>query len=140
MPLLKWAGGKRWVAPDLAEVLKNLDYNRYYEPFCGGAALFFRLRPKRATLSDTNSELINCYQQIRDSPDDVIKVLKGFRNTEKEYYRIRDLRLRSRAVQPARIIYLTTLSFNGIYRVNLAGEFNVPYGYKTHVNPCDEEN
>jgi DNA adenine methylase len=138
-PLLKWTGGKRWLAPDLAAALNDVDFGRYYEPFCGGAALFFRLAPRKATLSDTNAELINCYMQIKEAPRSVIAALEQYKNSEADYYKIRDLRPRTDASRAARIIYLTTLSFNGIYRVNLAGKFNVPYGYKTHLDPCNEQ-
>lgn len=139
VPLLKWAGGKRWLAPQLVDVLSCLPFGRYYEPFCGGAALFFQLAPKRATLSDTNRDLINCYKQIRDDPEAVIAALRRHKNTKRYYYAIRGTRPRCDSTRAARVIYLTTLAFNGIYRVNLRGEFNVPYGYKKYVTPCDAE-
>jgi DNA adenine methylase len=136
-PLLKWAGGKRWLAPRLVEMISRVTFSRYYEPFCGGAALFFQLAPKRAVLSDTNTELINCYRQIKNDPESVISALRSFRNSEGSYYAVRDMHPRIDSRRAARILYLTTLAFNGIYRVNLRGEFNVPYGYKTHLEPCD---
>jgi len=138
-PLLKWAGGKRWLAPLIAEAISCIPFGRYFEPFCGGAALFFQLAPKRAILSDTNKDLINCYEQIRDNPEAVIAALRRHKNTERDYYAIREMRPRCDSTRAARVIYLTTLAFNGIYRVNLRGEFNVPYGYKKHVLPCDAE-
>lgn len=138
-PLLKWAGGKRWLAPQLVDVISCAKFTRYFEPFCGGAALFFQLAPKEAILSDTNKDLINCYKQIRDDPEAVIAALRRHKNTERDYYTIREMRPRCDSTRAARVMYLTSLAFNGIYRVNLRGEFNVPYGYKKHVIPCDAE-
>jgi len=138
-PLLKWAGGKRWLAPRLLEIISRTTFARYFEPFCGGAALFFQLAPKQAFLSDTNADLINCYEQIKNDPEGVITVLEKFRNSEGDYYAIRNITPRVNARRAARILYLTTLAFNGIYRVNLRGEFNVPYGYKAHLKPCDAD-
>ncbi len=138
-PLLKWAGGKRWLAPRLVEMISDLRFRRYFEPFCDGAALFFQLAPKRAILSDTNVDLINCYQQIKSDPEAVIAALRRFKNSEQNYYAIRDLSPRVSSRRAARVLYLTTLAFNGIYRVNLRGEFNVPYGYKLHLKPCNAE-
>jgi DNA adenine methylase len=120
-------------------MISRATFSRYLEPFCGGAALFFQLAPKRAILSDTNAELINCYKQIKDDPESVISALRTFRNSEDHYYSIRDMIPRVSSRRAARILYLTTLAFNGIYRVNLRGEFNVPYGYRTHLKPCDAE-
>ncbi|MGH8093338.1 MAG: DNA adenine methylase [Chthoniobacterales bacterium] len=110
LPLLKWPGGKRWLSPRLTQMLERVEFNRYYEPFCGGAALFFRLAPKSAILSDTNIELINCYQQIRDAPNAVIAALTRHKNTEAGYYAVRNTRPRNPATRAARIVYLTTLS------------------------------
>jgi DNA adenine methylase len=135
-PLIKWAGGKRRLLPDIAELAPS-KFSRYYEPFLGGGAVFFSLLPAAATLSDTNGELIQMYAQVRDQPDKVLKCLRRMPNSGEDYYRIRSMKARSDASEAARLIYLCTLSFNGIYRQNLKGEFNVPYGYKTHINPCD---
>jgi len=140
LPVLKWTGGKRWLTRYLVEIILGASFTRYFEPFCGGAALFFQLAPKRAILSDTNHDLINCYKQIRDDPEAVIAALRQHKNTERDYYVIREMHPRCDSKRAARvIIYLTTLAFNGIYRVNLKGEFNVPYGYETHVEPCDAD-
>ena len=103
----------------------------------GGGALFFSLRPKSALLSDSNPELINAYVQVRDNLGAVVQHLRRMPNKEEDYYRIRGCAPSSLAGRAARLIYLCTLSFNGIYRQNLQGEFNVPYGGKTHLNPCD---
>jgi DNA adenine methylase len=105
----------------------------YFEPFLGGAALFFALQPKKSVLSDTNHELVNLYQQVRDAPLELISVLKTYENSETAYYGIRAQTPRLPLRRAARLLYLTTMSFNGIHRVNLLGQFNVPYGYKTHL-------
>lgn len=131
-PLLKWPGGKRRLLKYIIPLLPE-GYKRYYEPFVGGGALFFRLLPNCATISDTNSDLIDCYIQVRDKPLEVIDALRKMRNSESDYYKIRKSVPKSNTAKAARIIYLTTLSFNGIYRQNLNGKFNVPYGYKTHI-------
>lgn len=128
-PLLKWAGGKRALAKHIVPALSDLT-GTYYEPFAGGAAIFFRLAPEKAQLSDINHELIECYQAIRDRPDELAALLRGMKNSEREYYRVRQLQPGSDLERAARFVYLTTLSFNGIYRQNLRGEFNVPYGHK----------
>jgi len=112
-------------------------FGLYYEPFLGGGALFFALLPKQSCLSDNNPDLINCYIQIRDNPEAVIWSLNKYKNTKESYYKIREEVPTDDIERAARIIYLTTLSFNGIYRTNLKGKFNVPYGYKTHLQPCD---
>jgi len=135
-PLLKWPGGKRSLLNEIIPLLPKT-FGRYYEPFVGGGALFFALRPRVAVLSDNNSDLINCYIQVRDRPDQVISLLTKLKNTEQDYYKIRDRIPTQDVAKAARFIYLTTLSFNGIYRLNLRGEFNVPYGYKKHLKPCD---
>lgn len=136
-PLLKWPGGKRSLLPEIVGLLP-VSSNRYFEPFLGGAAVFFALKPQRAILSDTNADLINLYLQIRDAPTAVIRILKTYKNSEDFYYKVRAAKPRSPEKRAARLLFLTTLSFNGIHRVNLSGEFNVPYGRKIHLPPCDE--
>jgi DNA adenine methylase len=137
-PLVKWAGGKRRLLGDILPLVPTM-FHRYFEPFVGGGALFFSLQPSKATLSDVNPDLMQMYSQVRDDVDSVVRSLRRLRNSEVDYYRIRSSVPRTPVAQAARLIYLCTLSFNGIYRQNLSGEFNVPYGYKTHINPCDEE-
>lgn len=136
-PLLKWAGGKRLLLKDILPIVPT-NFNKFYEPFLGGGALFFSLKPNYSILSDNNCELINCYIQVRDHAEQVITSLNTFNNSEDDYYRIRNKVLTDKVAQAARFIYLTTLSFNGIHRVNLKGEFNVPYGHRTHLKPCNE--
>ena len=137
-PLLKWPGGKRLLAKSLSAYLPRR-WNRYYEPFLGGGALFFALAPSAATLSDANSALIETYAEIRDNPQGVVGALRKMHNSEREYYRIRSRVPEKANERAARFIYLCALAFNGIHRYNLEGKFNVPYGFKTHIEVCDEE-
>ena len=134
-PFTKWTGGKR----QLLSVIKSLmpeSYNRYFEPFVGGGALFFELAPKDAIINDFNSELINCYQQIKDNPSELIKSLsKHKESNSKEYYlnlrsADRDSRIEkmNNVERAARIMYMLRVNFNGLYRVNSKNQFNVPYG------------
>ena len=133
-PFLKWVGGKRKVLKWLRDLYPP-SYGRYYEPFVGGGAVFFDLGPRRATLSDTNGELIECYCTVRDRVDELIEALKIHVYDKEYYYRIReqdpgDLDPVKRA---ARMISLNHTGFNGLYRVNSKGKFNVPFG--RYVNP-----
>lgn len=137
-PLIKWPGGKRAL---LSEIIPKMpsSFGTYYEPFFGGGAVFFALTPEKAVISDANEELINAYIQVRDNPDVLIKELKILRNTEDVYYSVRASAPRSSIKRAARLLYLTRLSFNGIHRVNLAGQFNVPYGKKFHLTSVEPE-
>lgn len=137
-PLVKWPGGKRSLLPHLVQLLPR-SYGRYFEPFLGGAALFFAIQPKAAVLSDLNKELINLYLQIRDRPNELIALLRTYENSKKFYYKIRSYSPRLPLTNAARFLYLMNLSFNGIHRVNLRGAFNVPYGFKSHLPTHDEE-
>jgi DNA adenine methylase len=137
-PLFKWIGGKRGLVKHLLPLLPER-FGTYFEPFAGGAALFFALAAKQACLGDLNPDLIECYEQVRDDPEGVIKALRRLGNSEVEYYRIRKRRPRNPWTRAARLIYLATLSFNGVHRVNLKGEFNVPYGQRPEANPCKPE-
>jgi DNA adenine methylase len=134
-PLLRWAGGKRFLVNHFTRfVPPDFDKNIYYEPFLGSGSLFFALRPRRARLSDANEHLMDCYRHVRDNPDLVANYLcrHGLRDGEKYYYKVREKYNRSgfSSAQAARFIYLNRACFNGIFRVNLKGEFNVPYGWK----------
>jgi DNA adenine methylase len=135
-PLIKWAGGKRRLLTEIRQIAPS-NFSRYYEPFLGSGALFFSLLPKKAVLSDANSELIQMYLEVRDNVEGVIDALGSLHNSQEDYYRIRSSSPKTPSACAARLIYLCTLSFNGIYRQNLKGEFNVPYGYKSHVKPYD---
>jgi DNA adenine methylase len=142
-PFLKWAGGKRQLLPDLLdEAPAKID--TYFEPFVGGGALFFALaaegRFRRAVLADCNQDLIDCYQAIKAGVASVIAVLRTLKVGEDEYYAMRALQPAKLepAMRAARTIYLNKVGFNGLYRVNSRGQFNVPFG--RHQNPqiCDE--
>src|SRR5271157_1804341 len=136
-PLVKWAGGKRLLLKHILPLFST--FRCYYEPFLGGGALFFALLPDRAFLSDKNPELINAFKQVRDNCEAVIAILQDLRNTEGTYYQIREQEPRDHVERAARFLYLTRLSFNGIYRLNLKGIFNVPYGRKKHLAACDAD-
>ena len=133
-PFLKWAGGKRAIVPRLLELLPPV-IETYYEPFLGGGALFFALvargvRFEKAVLADQNEELVNCYQVVRDDVKRVIAALRKHENTEHHYYRVREADPSSLgpAEQAARLIFLNRTGYNGLYRVNSKGRFNVPFG------------
>ena len=128
-PFLKWAGGKTQLVPYLINHIPE-HYNKYIEPFLGGGSFFFQLKPKTAILSDSNAELINTYKSVRDNPKKLIKLLSKYENNEKEYYEIRELDpLQMDEIErAARLLYLNKTCYNGLYRVNKIGEFNVPYG------------
>lgn len=134
-PLLKWPGGKRSLADHILPLIPKR-YATYVEPFVGGGAMFFALRPHSAILGDTDQALIECYSQVRENPTAVIKALQRLRNSSDDYYRIRSSRPRTPPAAAARLIYLTNLSFNGIYRLNFAGDFNVPYGQRNQRRPA----
>lgn len=136
-PLVKWAGGKRLLLKHIIPLIP--DFKAYFEPFLGGGALFFALQPFNSVLADNNTELVNAYLQVRDHCDEVIAALGQLQNAEPDYYENRRRAPQSRVARAVRLLYLTRLSFNGIYRVNLRGEFNVPYGYKTHLRTCDPD-
>ncbi len=125
-PIFRWAGGKRWLVPVLCSQIPKT-CTRLVEPFCGGAALFFGASYANALLSDTNADLINAFTCLRDQPKAVLRILARWKNSEDEYYRIRSLQVDGEVERAARFLYLCRHSFNGIYRVNQQGEFNVPY-------------
>ncbi|RQO65188.1 DNA adenine methylase [Pedobacter sp. KBW06] len=138
-PFLRWAGGKTWLLKYLKNI-KNTKFNNYHEAFLGGAATYFYLQPNgHAYLSDLNGELIETYQTIKDSAEDVIKKLETFKNAEEDYYQIRSTIFENSVERAARFIYLNQTSYNGIYRVNLKGKYNVPFGFRTK-NFLDKEN
>lgn len=128
-PFLRWAGSKRQILSKL-ETYFPTDAKRYVEPFAGSACFFFRLEPKKAILSDINEDLINAFAQIKANPLEVWKHLSEFEKGEREYYRLRSQlpELLPPPPRAARFIYLNRYCFNGLYRTNLKGEFNVPYG------------
>ncbi|HEX0540809.1 TPA: DNA adenine methylase [Streptococcus pneumoniae] len=145
-PFTKWTGGKRQLLPVIRELIPKT-YNRYFEPFVGGGALFFDLAPKDAVINDFNAELINCYQQIKDNPQELIEILKVHQEyNSKEYYldlrsadRDERIDMMSEVQRAARILYMLRVNFNGLYRVNSKNQFNVPYGRYKNPKIVDEE-
>lgn len=140
-PFLKWAGGKtQLLAPLLARFPKN--FNRYHEPFVGGGAVFFALRPKRAVLSDLNEDLIGAYCALKSDARGVIEKLIQHRAEAEYFYQVRaqNGRQLSAPASAARIIYLNRTCFNGLYRVNQSGLFNVPFGRHTNPTICNVQN
>lgn len=140
-PILKWAGGKSQLLPQLLPLIPK-SYTNYVEPFIGGAALFFAVQPERAIISDSNPELINLYQCVAENVEEVIDCLRRYRNVEDEFYRIRAQKWAElpSCEAAARMIYLNRTCFNGLYRVNRKGEFNVPFGRYMNPRICDEIN
>lgn len=145
-PILKWAGGKRQLLESIEPLIR--DYTTYYEPFVGGGAVLFRLQPEKAVMNDCNEELINIYQRIREQPEELIALLKEHRehNCQEYFYEVRS-QDRDRegygAMSPirraARIIYLNKTCYNGLFRVNRAGEYNAPWGRYKNPNIVNEE-
>ena len=128
-PFLRWAGGKTWLVPHLQDIIGTTEVYHYHEPFLGGAAIFFNTEHSfRAYLSDTNDELINTYICVRDMPEDVIRIVQTYNNTADDYYRIRELVPDTAVAQAARFIFLNQTSYNGLFRVNQQGQYNVPFG------------
>lgn len=127
-PCLKWPGGKRWLAPVLADIMKRELAGRYFEPFLGGAAVFLTLRPRAALLADINHELIEFYRVSRRQPEAVVEAAWRFRNDEDGYYAARSSRPRTTVGRAARFLFLNKTCWGGIYRLNRVGEFNVPFG------------
>ena len=149
-PFVKWAGGKGQLISELLQMVPN-DVEVYHEPFLGGGALFFALHRKglkfRAFLSDINPELINCYRVIKSSPGALIRQLRILRsqyhasaNQEDYYYEIRDLKPIEEIQTAARFIFLNKTCYNGLYRVNKAGRFNVPWGGYARPQIFEEQN
>jgi DNA adenine methylase len=149
-PVVKWAGGKRQILPHLIHSLP-LRWNQYYEPFIGGGALFIELYTldllRKATIADLNPELVNLYQVVRDRPEDLIQALEmeKHKNTQEAYQKARDTfnQIRSapdRSLERAvLLLYLNRHGYNGLWRVNRKGEFNVPFGrYKDPRLPAAE--
>jgi DNA adenine methylase len=134
VPFLKWAGGKRWLfTPEFVQSIPS--FARYVEPFLGGGAGFFALEPTRALLSDINEELIELYRVVRDYPGELIVALDHHQaaHSEGHFYRTRSERPKSRIARAARTLYLNRTCWNGLYRLNRRGAFNVPIGTKTAV-------
>ncbi|MDM3851343.1 MAG: DNA adenine methylase [Aphanizomenon gracile PMC649.10] len=144
-PFVKWAGGKRQLVPTILanHLPKNYNLQTYYEPFIGGGALLFSLQPKKAVINDSNAELINCYKIIKNSLDELIEDLKNHKNNEYYYYDIRDwdreknFKSKTEVQRASRIIFLNKTCYNGLFRVNSQGQFNVPFGKYKNPNILD---
>lgn len=145
-PFLQWVGGKRAMLEQYKEFIPK-KFNKYYEPFLGGAAMFFYLLPEKAVLVDNNSELIKTYEGVRDNPEEIISILNELksRHSKELYLMVRNLdrqpdffQKSSNAEIAARMIYLNQTCFNGVYRVNQKSQFNVPIGSSLNRLICDE--
>ncbi|MGI4753265.1 MAG: DNA adenine methylase [Janthinobacterium lividum] len=141
-PFVKWVGGKRSLSKAIS-LRTPTSFNDYYEPFLGGGAIFFKLQPRRAFISDLNLDLIITYTIVRDEPLELMKILSRQKanHCKDYYYAIRQNSNSSNPVEiAARFIYLNKTCFNGLHRVNSKGEFNVPIGSYINPNILDEEN
>jgi DNA adenine methylase len=142
-PVLKWAGGKSLLTDRILELLPA-KIETYFEPFFGGGAVFFALararRFRRAVVADVNPELINVYQALKDDVDAVVRRLRRKKMSEDEYYKVREKERTKRVDQAVRTIYLNRTGYNGLYRVNSKGKFNVPFGRYENPTICDEPN
>lgn len=139
-PILKWAGGKTQMLNDLLPKVPS-SYGKYIEPFFGGGAMFFALQPKNAIIADSNPELINLYREVAANIDEVIRYLRKYENTSEMFYAVREQEWTQlpKAEAAARTIFLNRTCFNGLYRVNKQGKFNVPYGKYANPKICDED-
>lgn len=144
-PFLKWVGGKRQLVNSILKHMpENIKGYRYIEPFVGGGAVFFHLQPENALINDSNPELINVYEVIKNYPGELIEDLRKHKNEADYYYRIRAMDRdgaynQLTCVQKAsRIMYLNKTCYNGLYRVNRAGAFNVPFGRYKNPNIVNE--
>lgn len=144
-PIVKWVGGKRQL---MFELLKKMpkSYNRYFEPFIGGGALFFELQPENAYISDMNEELINLYSVVRDNVYELIQDLSKHEVSKEYFLEIRNIDRTEKYAElsnikrASRFIYLNRTCFNGMYRVNSQGQFNVPFGHYKNPRIIDENN
>ncbi len=144
-PIIKWAGGKRQL---LCELLNNMPsvYNKYFEPFIGGGALFFEIHPQNGYILDINEELINLYLIVKNYVEELIEDLKHHINSKEYFLYIRNLdrtieyKKLSNIQRASRLMYLNRTCFNGLYRVNSKGEFNVPFGKYKNPRIIDKDN
>lgn len=142
-PFLKWVGGKRQLIPTISKLMPN-KYDTYYEPFVGGGAVLFHQQPSKAVVNDFNKELINVYEVIRNNPEKLIEDLKTHKNESDYFYKLRLLDREdgfdqmSEIKKASRVIFLNKTCFNGLYRVNNAGEFNSPFGRYKNPNIVNE--
>lgn len=132
-PFLKWPGGKRWFVANYQQVLPQ-EFNSYFEPFLGGGSTFFHLMPQEATISDINPDLINTYRVMANHPRELRNLLEEHQelHSTEHYYDVRDHIPDGAVERAARFMYLNRTCFNGMYRVNRQGQFNVPIGTREH--------
>lgn len=146
-PFSKWVGGKRQLLKDIKELVPK-KFNNYYEPFVGGGALFFALENSTATINDMNADLISSYNSIKNNVEELIQLLKVHKdnNSKEYYYEIRSFDRNGKidemteVERAARLLYMLSVNFNGLYRVNSKGEFNTPYGRYKNPKIVDEAN
>lgn len=145
-PFLKWAGGKRQLLKDIEKYIPDSNgITTYYEPFLGGGAVLFHLKPKKAVVNDFNIDLINTYEVVRDNVEELIEDLRKHKNTSDYYYEIRSWDRKpgfdnlSKIEKASRLIYLNKTCFNGLFRVNSNGEFNTPFGRYKNPNIINED-
>lgn len=144
-PVVKWVGGKRQLLPEITALLPK-QISSYCEPFLGGGALLFSLQPQKVLVNDVNTDLIQMYEVIRDEVDALVASLKVHENSADYFYALRDLdrdksryRALSRVEKASRLLYLNKTCFNGLFRVNAAGEFNAPFGRYKNPNIVNED-
>lgn len=143
-PVVKWVGGKRQLLDEIMPLLPK-QISAYCEPFFGGGAVLFARQPKNAIINDLNSDLMLVYEVIRDDVESLIASLQGYENTSEYFYQVRDLDRNKESYQrlskiekASRIIYLNKTCYNGLFRVNAAGEFNSPFGHYKKPNIVNE--
>jgi len=141
-PPVKWAGGKSQLLSQFEPLFPDKEFDLYIEPFLGGGAVFFHLLPQKAILIDNNFELINFYRVARDNLEELLSDLDKHKNTPDYYYEIRavDVNKLDKVQRASRFLYLNKTGYNGLWRVNRKGQFNVPYGRYKNPNIKDEDN
>lgn len=146
LPIVKWAGGKRQLLPEIRKYIPK-DIDTYYEPFIGGGAVLFDLQPKKAIINDINSELINLYKVVKNDVNLLIEDLSKHKNESEYYYDVRawdrdeDKYYKLTEIERAsRIHFLNKTCYNGLFRVNMAGQFNTPFGRYKSPNITNEKN
>jgi len=138
-PFARWAGSKRTLLPEIVKLLPA-EFRDYREPFVGGGSLFFLLQPVSAVLSDSCGELIDAYRALRDDPERLIRILEPLRPEREFFYQLRSNRSSDPIIRAAEFIYLNKTCWNGLYRVNSNGHFNVPYGLPKTDSLFDADN
>lgn len=134
-PFLRWAGGKSWLTARIAEITESKHFGNYHEPFLGGGAVFFALHSgRKAYLSDSNDSLVNAYIAVRDNAEELIELIAEYSNDESFYYFLRNKEAKSSVELAAQFVFLNHTSYNGLYRVNRQGKYNVPYGRRTRIS------